>query len=868
MKFNDKCKIKSKSRSSRVKALISSACVTATCLSSALTVTAANNSNRTTWTATELVGSSDTFMTGTTDNTKGITGGQYGEFIDAPCAYANELMVSIGFDYRIMDATAETNNEKVMYIDDIYGVISGLRTEDVVDSATLRIPNTVDLGTGLTYVGFDPYAVINSKLATLYGVDKVEYNMSSAQEVLKSTLDIEKVMCELTFKRNMNTNGYEKIIIGDNVKDFHVGKTGETGVSYSKLKRVIVNSTDNETYTAVDGALVDKTTDTLVLYPTGPVSDRLTKDKWTKYSNGALVIDQASTVGAYSMAGGCAWAASCNIIFAENVDIVYGSAINFGEPVPYMTFANKDCEIVGDVVTPPTTIVRGYKGSTAETYAKEWGVKFEAMADGETPYYEEPAVTTTVTTTTPKTTTTTKATTTAKTTTTTKATTVTANGTSVPTVSTSITTASQTTGAKIQTEFFPDDMSTAEIDYVKSAYFIENHCFDGFKDFTVDNKDTIKSEYVGNTIIRGQVFDYGFGMDYAVMPSSDGNSKTLYVKDFYAVVREINNDCDITKLNVPEKISFSEQRMDAIFNVNDILNTELAKDLGVTDIAWDISCVTLPMGDTLPVKKIFVNTQFKNELGTQWCKELNIPASVKRVSVTGDGMIWTSCGTRSINVDTANEVYKSVNGVLVEKATDTIVLYPTLEGVDRLYVTGDGKKAIVINEASNIGAYAVEGLDISADVVIFGTNVKSIDEKAFNKLNISPEKVIVLNPECEIPTMGDLVSDNLTVGCYDWSTAYVYAHANMIPTVSLNNVDICTILSANKYGDVDLDGDIGVADIVHLTKYEVSNTLYPLALLGAANADVCKDDKLDAIDSSKLIEYLLNTVPLEALGTK
>ena len=59
-------------------------------------------------------------------------------------------------------------------------------------------------------------------------------------------------------------------------------------------------------------------------------------------------------------------------------------------------------------------------------------------------------------------------------------------------------------------------------------------------------------------------------------------------------------------------------------------------------------------------------------------------------------------------------------------------------------------------------------------------------------------------------------------------------------------------------GDIDLDDETGISDIVAITKYTASPELYAITNRNAlGNADVNKDNSIDSLDTSILIENLL-----------
>ncbi len=59
-------------------------------------------------------------------------------------------------------------------------------------------------------------------------------------------------------------------------------------------------------------------------------------------------------------------------------------------------------------------------------------------------------------------------------------------------------------------------------------------------------------------------------------------------------------------------------------------------------------------------------------------------------------------------------------------------------------------------------------------------------------------------------------------------------------------------------GDADLNGEVGIADVVIVSKHNINSTAYPLANETAeANADMNNDNVVDGLDTSALVEYNL-----------
>lgn len=63
-----------------------------------------------------------------------------------------------------------------------------------------------------------------------------------------------------------------------------------------------------------------------------------------------------------------------------------------------------------------------------------------------------------------------------------------------------------------------------------------------------------------------------------------------------------------------------------------------------------------------------------------------------------------------------------------------------------------------------------------------------------------------------------------------------------------------------RYGDVNLDGDVGLSDVVALSKYLVNSTVFPLSAAQRANGDCNCDGVVDAMDCMMLTEYNLQQI--------
>ena len=137
----------------------------------------------------------------------------------------------------------------------------------------------------------------------------------------------------------------------------------------------------------------------------------------------------------------------------------------------------------------------------------------------------------------------------------------------------------------------------------------------------------------------------------------------------------------------------------------------------------------------------------------------------------------------SIDVDPANETFSSIDGVLFNKAQDTLVFYPNGRP-DTMYVVPDGVTTIA--PYAFYECKAIEGINFGKDVTFIGTyamnnctnlntvklgdSVESIDAYAFSG--------------CNVLTSLDVSSTLKNIG------AYAFANCRSLPYVFLNDVEL------------------------------------------------------------------------------
>ena len=73
-------------------------------------------------------------------------------------------------------------------------------------------------------------------------------------------------------------------------------------------------------------------------------------------------------------------------------------------------------------------------------------------------------------------------------------------------------------------------------------------------------------------------------------------------------------------------------------------------------------------------------------------------------------------------------------------------------------------------------------------------------------------------------------------------------------------------VKASKFGDVDMNGMVELADVTKLSKYLLNSTLFALdSDVAAKNSDVTRDGKVDSLDLSKLLEFNLGQITEDEL---
>lgn len=141
--------------------------------------------------------------------------------------------------------------------------------------------------------------------------------------------------------------------------------------------------------------------------------------------------------------------------------------------------------------------------------------------------------------------------------------------------------------------------------------------------------------------------------------------------------------------------------------------------------------------------------------------------------------------------------------------------------------------------------------------VIIPDSVTYIDNGAFSDCS-NLESITILNPECEIYDYDSTISNgymdvyyfNGTIYGYENSTAQAYAEKYNCKFVALDSAP--EIVS----GDINEDGEIGVADFVLLSKYILGQS--ELTENQSGRADLIADGRIDVFDMIELRKLILD----------
>jgi Leucine-rich repeat (LRR) protein len=243
---------------------------------------------------------------------------------------------------------------------------------------------------------------------------------------------------------------------------------------------------------------------------------------------------------------------------------------------------------------------------------------------------------------------------------------------------------------------------------------------------------------------------------------------------------------------------------------------------------------------------------------------VTIPNSVTSI----DGSAFSDCDKLLyIDVDSNNEFYKDIDGVLFNKVGDTIISYPAGKAkADSAYnipdnVTSIGNYAFdgcsrltsvtIPNSVTTIGNYAFDGCSRLTSVTI-PNGVTSIGSYAFSGCS-SLTNVTIPDSVTSIGNSAfDYYFDDLTIYGYSGSYAETYANENSIRFVALGNSDLSTVKKL-------------VIDGAELTVFPDLTAYTSLEILSIINGNLFTNVTLPALSTLRFLsitEGTLKTIDL------
>ena len=198
-------------------------------------------------------------------------------------------------------------------------------------------------------------------------------------------------------------------------------------------------------------------------------------------------------------------------------------------------------------------------------------------------------------------------------------------------------------------------------------------------------------------------------------------------------------------------------------------------------------------------------------------------------------------------------VYRSTEEDIVIKGEDG------LEVPDEIQMTVGDEYQLDVN---------VPGAEFSSDREKVATVddsglIKAIDEGLAHIKIITPEGqekdiTVKVSPAETTTTVATTVTTTTTTVTTTTTTA-----TTPKPFDPNNDIDWTKV----HWGDVNLDGEVTLSDVVMLSKFLVNSEIFPLKnATSRENANCEYDDELNSLDNAKLIEYNLGTLSEDDLG--
>ncbi len=98
------------------------------------------------------------------------------------------------------------------------------------------------------------------------------------------------------------------------------------------------------------------------------------------------------------------------------------------------------------------------------------------------------------------------------------------------------------------------------------------------------------------------------------------------------------------------------------------------------------------------------------------------------------------------------------------------------------------------------------------------------------------------------------------------TTDLISSETTITTTESTSGIKVPDGVVASKYGDVNVDGDVNVADIVSLNMFLLNQESNPLSDVRIANSDCVRDGIINTADSTLLMNYVAMMINIDKLG--
>ena len=194
-----------------------------------------------------------------------------------------------------------------------------------------------------------------------------------------------------------------------------------------------------------------------------------------------------------------------------------------------------------------------------------------------------------------------------------------------------------------------------------------------------------------------------------------------------------------------------------------------------------------------------------------------------------------------------NDAITSLNSVTVEYEGSTGTAEKTVITADLDY---DGYKAAIKNFTPDV----TESSETTEEVTTVPATTESTEEITTAVTETTEEiTTTVTETTEEITTTVTETTEEITTSATEPTEEVTTAPAATESTEETNE----TPDKASKYGDVNLDGDVTIADTVLLNKYLVKSA--SLSGTGLANADACKDGKVNSTDTLAILKLIVGT---------